>query len=432
MMTVIEWLMSFLLLLFWLIILAVPVVLTGLVVLVIIGLRRRRHDRAIRLLDGFPVTLEREDGSRRSGVLRINDDGLTLEYALPATGHTPTVPITYLHYEAEWRALYAIYRFEDELSKQDRERRQSQMAAVSGLGNRKQSWWRPGQWIDSLTERAIALWMHLRDKTFPEADFTTLPRTQRKLLVGYAGDNVNAMLDDNLGKQVVVRHFANNLLHRHQGMLVTYSRYFLFLAQTPISQLVQVHLQPEKGAGQEFSLRWRWKEGQLEISNLSAYPLLLDHIQLGEKVRDLSMMIAAESTFTLHVEAPQQGEVLLMARIIREADILLPRNRAVVRYAADLPGYLAALDAGVSLSPPDGSDAEEQRLRRELKQHPGDPAIAAALARYLYQKGKLDEAEQYYQQALAGARRLPDSGERVQLELAQLRMYRDDEGDLSL
>ena len=429
-MTMIEWLLSFLVLLFWLIVLAAPVILIVLALLTLIGLHRRRRDRAIRLLDGFPVTLEREDGSRRSGVLRINTDGLTLEYALPATGHTPTVPITYLHYEAEWRALNAIYRFEDELSKQERERRRKQVDAVSDLWNQKRRWWRPGQWLDRLTERIIALWMHLRGRSFPEATFQTLPRTERKLLVGYAGDNVNAMLDENLGKQVVVRHFANNFLHRHQGMLIAYSRYFLFLAQTPISQHLQVRLRPEKGAGQEFTLRWRWKDGQLEIRNLCTYPLLLDHIRVGEKVRDLSMMIAAESTFTLHVDAPPRGETLLSARIIREADILLPRNRAIVRYAADLPGHLAALDVGVSLSPPDEGDAEEQRLRRELKQHPGDPAIAAALARHLYQKGKLNEAEQYYQQALAGARRLPDSGERVQLELTQLRMYREDEGEL--
>ncbi len=430
-MTVIEWLMSFLILLLWLIILAVPVILTWLGVLTLIGLRRRQHDRAIRLLDGFPVTLEREDGSRRSGVLRINDDGLTLEYALPATGHTPTVPITYLHYEAEWRTLNAIYRFEDELSKQDRKRQRQQLDSVVGPWQRKHRWWQPGRWTDRLTERILALWMNLRGRDFPEATFHTLPRSQRKLLVGYAGDNINAMLDENLGKQVVVRHFANNILYRHQGMLVAYSRYFLFLTHTPLSQQVQVSLNPEKGAGQEFTLRWRWKHGQLEIHNLCPYPLLLDHIQLGDKVRDLSMMIAAESTFTLHVEAPSRGEVLLSARIIREADILLPRNRAIVRYAADLPGYLAALDVGVSLSPPDHSDAEEQRLRRELKQRPGDPAIAATLARHLYQKGNLAEAEHYYQQALAGARRLPDSGERVQLELTQLRMVREDEGALS-
>ena len=430
-MSVVEGLMAFLLLLFWLIILAAPVVLIILIVLILVGLRRRRRDRAIRLLDGFLVTLEREDGIRRAGVLRINRDGLTLEYALPATGNTPTVPITYLHYEAEWRAMNAIYRFEDELSKEDREQRVRQLdAAAPTLSVRRR--WRPDQWIDRLTEQSIALWLHLRGRTFPEASFQRIPRSQRQLLTGYAGDNVNDLLDENLGKQVVVRHFANDFLHRHQGLLVAYSRYFLFLAQTPISQQVDVQLSPEKGAGQEFTLRWHWKNSQLEIRNLSRYPLLLDHIRLGEKVRDLSMMIAEESAFTLHVEPPARGEAALAARIIREADVLLPRNRAIVRYTADLPGHLAALDVSVALAPPDENDAEELRLRRELKQHPANPAIAAALARHLYQKGKLDEAEHYYKKALADARRLPDSGERVQLELTRLRMYREDEGDLRL
>lgn len=429
-MSVVEGLVAFLFLLFWLIILAAPVVLIFLIVLTLIGLHRRRRDRAIRLLDGFLVTLEREDGVRRAGVLRINRDGLTLEYALPATGDTPTVPITYLHYEAEWQALNAIYRFEDELGKQEHEQRQGQLDATSPTwGNRRQ--WRTGQWIDRLTEQIIALWMALRGRSLPEASFHRIPHSQRRLLTGYAGDNVNTMLDENLGKQVVVRHLANNFLHRHQGLLVAYSRYFLFLAQTPTSQQVNVHLSPAKGAGQEFTLRWRWKNGQLEIRNLSHYPLLLDHIRLGEKVRDLSMMIAEESAFTLHVEDSARDEVVLTARIIREADMLLPRNRAIVRYAADLPGHLAALDVGVALTPPDERDAEELRLRREMKQHPANPAVAAALARHLYQKGQLDEAEHYYKKALADARRLPDSGERVQLELTRLRMYREDEGEFS-
>jgi tetratricopeptide (TPR) repeat protein len=194
---------------------------------------------------------------------------------------------------------------------------------------------------------------------------------------------------------------------------------------------MNVRLRPEKGAGQELTLRWQWKEGKLEIRNLSAYPLLLDHIRVAGQVQDLSMMIAPESAFSLRVEAPARGEVTLAARIVREGDMLLPRNRAIVRYAADLPDFLAALDVGVTLSPPEERDEETARLQRELKKRPGDPAIAAALARHLLQQGKLDEAERYYRQALRSARSLPDGGERVQLELAQLQMYREDGGGLA-
>ena len=424
-----EWLIAFVFLLSWLIRLAPPIILVALATLLLIGLKRRRRDRAIRLLDGFPVVLEREDGSRRSGVLRVHREGLTLEYALPATGRTPPVPIAYLHYEAEWKSMNAIYRFDDELSKLDRELRQKQLEFTLSPRPRKRSW-RSGQWIDRLTDGAIALWAHLHGEDFPNPTFLSLPHGH-SVLTGLAGDSVNNMLEQKLGKQVVVRHYANNALHRHQGVLAAYSRYFLFLARTPVSQQVNVRLRPEKGAGQEWTLRWQWKEGKLEIRNLSAYPLLLDHIRVGEQVQDMSMMIAPESAFTLRLEAPARGNVTLAARIVREGDMLLPRNRAIVRYAADLPDFLAALEVGVTLAPPEERDEEIVRLQRELKKRPDDPATAAALARRLLQQGKLDEAERYYRQALRHARSLPDGGERVQLELAQLKMYREDGGGLA-
>jgi tetratricopeptide (TPR) repeat protein len=409
--------------------LSFPVLVLLLLVLLLWGVHRRRHDGAIRLLDRFPVTLALMDGSRRSGVLRIQRGGLTLDYALPATGRTPPAPITYLHYEPEWQELDAIYRFTDELSKQDRKRRGRQLDALSGLKRQARAW-QPGLWLDAFIEQLVALLARWQQRPFPIPVFQQLPHSQRTLLVGYAGDHFNDLLTQNLGKQVVARHFAHNIIHRFQGTLLAYSRYFLLLAQVPVSQQVQLALQPEKGSGQLYALRWRWQNDQLELRNLSAYPLLLDKMTLDGQVRDLSMMIAADAAFTLHIKATEQTHCQLSARIVREADVLLPRNRAIVRYAATLPAHLAALDVGVALAPPQGSDAEEQRLRRELQSHPTDAASAAALARHLHQMGQLDEAERYYQQALTAARRLPDGGQRVQLELMQLRMYREDQGEV--
>lgn len=413
-----------------LLLLAVPLSLIVAFWALVIGLIRRRNDRAIRMLDGFPVTLELAVGTRRSGVLNIQRDGLTLSYALPATGRTPTIAITYLHYQAEWRTINAIYRFTDELSKEDRALRERQLQQNAHFWRTSRRW-QPGKWLDRFTERMIRFWAALRDKDFPEPYFQTLPQAQRQWLTGYAGDNDNALLEENLNKPVVAAHVSQDVLHRHQGTLLAYSRYFLLLAQTPVPQPVQVRLRPEKGAGQELTLRWRWKNGQIEIQNLGTYPLLLDAIKLGPTTRDLSMMIDAQASFTLHADAPDRGETILLARITREADVLLPRNRAIVRYAANLPGYLAALDVGLALTPPAADDAEEQRLRQALKAHPTDPAVAAALARYLHRQGRLDEAETYYERALDAASRLPDSGERVQLELAHLRMYQKDEREVS-
>jgi len=401
--------------------------LFALVVVALIGFRRRARDRALVLLDAFPAVIEHEDGVRHAGVLRVRDGGLTLEFAIPPTGHSPTVPITYLHYAAENNVINAIYRFVDELDKGDQSRRQKQIDAVADpLHRRKVRPWM--HWPDRLADWIVGLWRGLHRDAFPEVQFHPHPVTRGSLLTGLAGDGYNALLEAQLGHSVVVRHRTDHSLHRHQGLLIAYSPRFLFLTGVPVTERVQVHLSPEKGAGQELTLRWRWQDERVDIHNRGHYPLLLDRFQMGDYVQELSMMVAPDASFTLHVASPQRGASILHARVIREADLLLPRGRAVVRQASQLPGQLAAMDMSLALKPSREQEAEEQRLRRELQQHPQNAPAAVALARVLAQRGALTEAERFYQQALDHARSLPDQGERARLELDHLRIRQAEEG----
>ena len=285
-----------------------------------LGMKRRRHDRALRLLDAFPAVIEHEDGVRQAGVLRVRTRGATLEFAVPATGHSPTAPITYLHYHAEFATINAIYRFIDELDKSDSLHRQKQLDAVNDFLGRRQggAFW---QWVDRWTDWWIGVWMGLRGLEFPQAYFDSHPLTGGSLLTGLVGDAYNALLEMNLGKTVVVRHLTGQTLHRRQGVLTTYSHRFLFLTGASISERARIHLSPEKKAGQELTLRWLWQDERLKIQNLGRYPLLLDRIEIGDQVQELSMLVAADDTFALHVAPPSRGPTILHARIIREVDM---------------------------------------------------------------------------------------------------------------
>ncbi len=399
----------------------------ALVVAALIGFRRRSRDRALALLDAFPAVIEHEGGVRHAGVLRVRDGGVTLEFAIPATGHSPTLPITYLHYGPEHATINAIYRFVDELDKQDLARRQQQIDAVSNPLNRRQprAW---AFWPDRLADWIMGLWMGLRRQAFPEIHFHPHPITGGSLLTGLAGDGYNALLQALIGKTAVVRHRTGQRLHRHQGVLTAYSPRFLFLADVPVMETVRVQLSPQKGVGQELTLRWRWQNDQLEIRNQGDYPLFLDRIQSGDSVQELSMMVEPDQNFVLSVTPPKRGGSVLHARMTREADMLLPRHRAIVRLAAQLPGRLAAMGPILALQPSHEEETEEQRLRQALQQHPQDAPAAVALARLLAQRGELAEAEEFYQHALAHARNLPDQGDRARLELDQLRIRRAEEG----
>ncbi len=398
-----------------------------LALMILWGLWRRRRDPALAHFNAFPAVIEHEDGARHAGVLRVHRDDVTLEFAIPATGHNPPIPITYLHYHPEFRTIHVIYRFLDELDKKDRVRRQQQVDAVADFLRRRQRW-HPGPWIDRLIDLLAALWMKLRGQTFPHVRFLSHPSIQGRLLVGLWGDAHNLLLASYLGRPVVVRHQTQQALHRHQGLLIAYSRDFLLIAGSPISQKTRISLNPKRGAGQEYTLRWRWQDDQLDIRNTGTYPLLLDRIQIGDASQALGMLIPPDQNFTLRLSPPPRGDVLLFARITREADLLLPRTRAVVRHAAEIPGYLAAVDMGMTLEFTPEQQNEEQRLRQELQRHPENAPAALALAQLLSAQGRWDEAERFYQHALSRARHLPDSGERAQLELEQLRVRRAEEG----
>ncbi len=398
-----------------------------LALMILWGLWRRRRDPALAYFNAFPAVIEHEDGARHAGVLRVQRDGVTLEFAIPATGHNPPIPITYLHYHPEFQTIHAIYRFLDELDKKDRSRRQQQVDAVADFLHRRRKW-HPGTWADRLIDLFVALWMKLRGRSFPHVRFLPHPTTHGRLLVGLWGDAHNQILASHLGRPVVVRHQTQQTLHRHQGLLITYSRDFLLIAGSPISQQSRIPLNPQRGTGQEYTLRWRWQDDQLDIRNTGTYPLLLDRIQVGETSQALGMLIPPDQNFTMRLSPPPRGDVLLFARITREADLLLPRPRAVVRHAAEMPGHLAAVDIGMALELTPEQKDEEQRLRQELHRHPENAPAALALAQLLSTQGRWDEAEHFYQHAITQARHLPDSGERAQLELEQLRVRRAEEG----
>ena len=415
--------MTILLALFKLLFWAILIALAGLIVLILAGLKRRRRDMALKLFDSFTVTIEWEDGTRRAGVMRALGNSVMID--LDDTRQTPAA---WLHYAPEWDLVTGVYRFIDHLSEEALSRRTAQVKRLQQTARfpRRSH---PGKWLDKIADQTLAMWSGLIGRPFPQTAYQALAGDAQPLLTGYAGDAHNAVLEMLLGKPVVVQHVARGRIHQRSGLLLAYSHRFLLLASVPVLQIMAIQIEQGDQEGQRLSLKWQWQNNQLEIRNLSAYPLLLDQIRVGKMVRDLSMMVEPKSAFSLHIERPAREDIRLIARIMREADSILPRNKAVVRYGIKAIGQSPMLDIARWLPASAVGEDEEQRLRRELKQQPLNPTAAATLARLLYEKGKIGEAERFYEMALRDARHLPDRGQRVQLELTQLRFDKHGEGE---
>src|SRR5690606_38073478 len=107
----------------------------------------------------------------------------------------------------------------------------------------------------------------------------------------------------------------------------------------------------------------------------------------------------------------------LTVQVIRELDLIVPRNRCGVRHRADR--YVGTFvpeivfDIGVMLRGSSLADAREMRLRDQLEEAPGSALLAANLGAVLMQKGEYEEALKWLALACEARHSLPDNGRRT-------------------
>ena len=133
---------------------------------------------------------------------------------------------------------------------------------------------------------------------------------------------------------------------------------------------------------------------RLSITNRSPYPLLLDTLTLGDQGHDVGVALAAGATLALaSTSGPDPVHARLPGSGQSRPDCAPPARRRPLSYP---PGQVHGLfDIGVDLATNRPSEQEE-RLRWELREHPSDAAAAAGLARLLYRRGAMAEAEGYF------------------------------------
>ena len=153
----------------------------------------------------------------------------------------------------------------------------------------------------------------------------------------------------------------------------------------------------------------------------------------SERVTPATLALGGGETLELHVEGGARGPVKVHLRVVTELDIIVPRNRCVVRHRAEhyKPGALTeaifdmVFDVGRLFAEGAGRDTREARLRQELRRNPLDALAAANLGFLLMQKDELAEAEKWLRQAECMELSLPDGGRRVRMQLREIDRRRD-------
>ncbi len=349
---------------------------------------------------GSLVLLQRRDGGQISGILRPTATGLELQSDLRPQADAPPAPASILVYAVEYDAIERIQRLS---------------AGGGRLPARRTNparrlWYRLGDAVDNLRGRTGQI---VRWPAVPEHALAPPP------VLGYDGNRWDPMLEHCLGQRVVFQCVLGNMQFERMGVLSAYDQHFLLFSQVLLPRSVSYSLSQPDIKTEVVNIR---RQGlRMEIHNRSPYPLLLDELHVGEQVRELGMMIAAGASFSMHLEQASAANDELRCQIVEQVDLILPRRTTLIRYRTAAADILPLFDAGFALQPVSNWQSREEELRWTLRNRPHDAMTAASLGRLLYQQGRWAEAESYWQQALQSAQALPDAGQRVRLELSQLR-----------
>lgn len=396
---------------------ALLLLIAALLGLLLAILWRARPDRCLQAFDGYFVVVEGQGGRQTAGVMRLAAAGF--ELISPAAAEMGPIAASTLHYAAAYPHIRRIWREVGTLSARERSRRLHDRERL--LAGRSR--WQRG--LDMTLDAGAAFLATVSGRA-PRIQSRTAGSAADRVpwpdpLIGYAGNRFDPLLEACLGQRVICQLLLGDTLYERVGLLAAYSPDFLLLLDVPFPQPGQIALAAGQEMQQEWGLHLELTGRHLQISNQTPYPLLLDALRTGDKVKELSILLQPQQQLGLNLDVAGACEITYQA--VREIDLLAPRQNALIRQRADA-GQQGLFAVGVALAWDEADQAQEERLRWDLRQHPHNAAAAASLARLLYRRGALAEAEEWFQQALAQPRALADGGQRAAGELAELQRRR--------
>ncbi len=391
-------------------------------------LRSNRRDQCLKSFEGYHVTLERANGKVVWGVMELEATGLELRYrdSVQDSNH---VESSYLLYGEEFQDVQAIFRFVDDLSPEDRERRQKDLERHFHPGPVIRSIRATQHFFtlanDSLSEVLGLIMGRLRKpagRYITDASDDYLKRFSTEV-VGSVGSTYDPLLERLIGKKIVVELIENDESHEHVGILKNYSPDFYELLDVQYPQRQSLALS-ENGEVAAKHLKVVTVDGVVRVTNVTTHPLLLQSMQIGEQEELLNVVVDGEETVELHPEEAGQP-ASMMVKVVRELDMVVPRRRCIVRHRAERyePTVIPEIifDIGVMLRGTSVADGREVRLRSRLDKNPHSALLASNLGVLLMQRGHYEEAGTWLEKAYAARYSLPDNGRRTLMLLHEVR-----------
>ena len=94
----------------------------------------RSKDKCLAAFTGYSVTLEKKDGKKVWGKMRVESTGLELVYKTPHTDTDGHIETSYLLYKHEYNTIQAVICFYDDLDEKARKLRERELERTANPG----------------------------------------------------------------------------------------------------------------------------------------------------------------------------------------------------------------------------------------------------------------------------------------------------------
>ena len=390
-------------------------------------LRSSRRDPCLRSFEHYHITMECVDGKVVWGELELESSGFELFYrdTVQDENHLES---SYVMYASEFGDIQALYRYVDDLSPEARTRRQRDLKRYFNPGpvvrmlRRVQHFFALAS--DSMTEVVGLIMGRLRKpagRYIADVSDDHFKRFSTEV-VGSVGSMFDPLLERLVGKKVVLDLIEGDEKHEHVAVFKNYSPDFYELLDVQYPQERALLLNGEY-AELEDSVQVDRQDNTLRVTNVSRHPILVQCLRHKGDEEMLNVVVDCGETVELHPQT-LHAEAELAVWVVRELDMVVPRQRCVLRHRADryeqtmIPEII--FDLGVMLRGDSRLDAREKRLREQLAQYPNSALLASNLGTVLMQKQSYGEARQWLERAYAARYSLPDNGRRTLMLLHEL------------
>ena len=308
-----------------------------------IYLQNRHVDACLKDFHEFQVTLEEKNGDIAWGKLHVYRTGIELEYQQPNIDKEGHVETSYIYYKDQFPSMHAIYRYADDLSEEEQQRRNHQLESLVRRPWLTRLFRKIRNTIAMLKDavlQTVGIAMGQAKKMAPGSivlrNHEKELRNLSKDIIGHVGNAFEPILEKYIGRRVVLEITREGVTTEEVGILKNYTANFIEVLDIAGAQRLELPVNSPT-APAAVNLEMAVDGSQVRVKNQSRFPVYLRAIKWDghEHAVDAIIQPGLEADFGMDTVPPATARAVI--EIARRYDIVVPRTHAIIRHSAEPP-----------------------------------------------------------------------------------------------